>query len=392
MKMIKRPNRLIWALGKVLLKKFAKRINLKVNDNVTGVIKPPFIVLANHSSVQDYKIDSFVLQKFRPNHVGAYNQFIRKSFIMRELGAVPKRQFVADISLIHQIKHVMKNDGVFVIYPEGGISVDGTNRAIDPSIAKLIRLIGVPVVALNIKGSYLSKPRWNETQQKTDQVQADLNVLFSIDQIKQMSVENIHLGVVKALSHNVWEWQKKSKVRILSTNFLKGAECLIYKCPNCFSEFSMSTTDNTIKCDKCEKSWNIEQTGEFNSTSFFKFSDISKWVGWQRQEIKKEIDSGKFELVTNVNLLQLKNFSGYKNFGNGALRQTVNGITYVGMHNNEKVELNFPTLSTRSCSLSRNNIELSVSDNSYKFVMTDKNLSSKIYLALSESHNLIKKI
>ena len=392
MKMIKRPNKLMWAIGKIFLKKFAKRINLKVNDNVTGVIKSPFIVLVNHTSVQDYKIDSFVLRNFRPNHVGAYNQFVRKSFILHKLGAVPKRQFVADISLVHQIKCIIKNDGVFVIYPEGAISVDGTNRTIDKSIAKLVKLIGVPVVSLNIKGSYISKPRWNEIQQKTDYVQADLNVLFSTEQLKQLSVEEIYLGVVKALRHNVWEWQKKSKTRILSNRFLEGAECLLYKCPNCFSEFEMSTIGNTIKCSKCEKSWTIEQTGEFSSTSFFKFSDISKWVGWQSQEARKELESGKFELIANVSLLQLKNFSGYKNYGSGVLRQTINGITYTGIYNNEKIEMHFPTLVTRSCSLSTNNIEISVADNSYKFVMTDKNLSTKIYCALTESYSLIKKI
>ena len=375
MKKIKRPDRLLWAVARFFLRRFAKKVNLKVYDTVSGKLKPPFIVLVNHASVQDYKIDCYVLRKLRPNHVGAYNQFVGKARLLRRLGAIPKRQFVADVSLVKQIKGVLNRKGVFVIYPEAAISIGGGNRSIYPNIAKLVKLLNTPVAVINIKGSYISKPRWKETQRKTDRVEAHFYPLFT--ETNQMSVEEVLDGIKTALHHNVWEWQKEAGVKNYSQDFLDDAENILYQCPTCLTEFKMHGEGNTITCGECGRKWTIDAYGQFDDGG-----NIAKWVDFQSEVIRKQLPEYNFSV--DVTLETLDDFKGYKQCGEGTLTQTAEGVRYKGT---DGTELFFSAEKTPTCGLSPRHVEFSAADNTYKFVMKEVNAAAKVCLGVIETAN-----
>jgi len=446
-KKAKKPNRLLWFAGTEYTKRFAKQINLKVFDGVSDKLKPPYIVLCNHGSVQDYKISCQVLRKLRPVHVTAHNQFFGREKIMRMCGAVPTRQFSADISLVKNIKSILDQKGVFVIYPEAAVSIDGANRKIHSNIAKLIKMFKLPVTVINIKGAFISKPRWNEVQQKTDRTEAHFEVLFNKKEVESKSADEIYEGIVAGLNHNVWDWQKESGVRILSDGFLEKAENLLYQCPNCLTEFKMRGSGNVIRCEACGSKWRMSELGEFEievksegrslvgevSNEYPK--NVFEWMEFQRAQIKERLKKGEYNFSVGVRLEVSEGFAKYKPTGEGVLSQTNEGLRYRGVkvkryervsetsdnaehlhlranevhtsgaskkekvksedkslvseekNNGEKIELFFSADKTADCLMSKYNAEIPAEDCNYRFVMKEVNASAKICLGVYECWN-----
>ena len=61
---------------------------------------------------------------------------------------------------IRKTKRIVQQGGSIGIFPEGNTSYSGQTVQILPATVKLIKMLKIPVIIMNIKGMYLSYPRW----------------------------------------------------------------------------------------------------------------------------------------------------------------------------------------------------------------------------------------
>jgi 1-acyl-sn-glycerol-3-phosphate acyltransferase len=101
---------------------------------------------------------------------------------------------------------VIKRGDVMVIYPEARYANVGTNSHLTPSIAKLAKLLKVPVVTINMQGNYLQQPIWNLKERKGARLHADLKCVVTQDEIGKLSVDEIFSRISKELTYDEYKY------------------------------------------------------------------------------------------------------------------------------------------------------------------------------------------
>ena len=133
----------------------------KITRVGTQGLKPPYVMLCNHNAFLDFKVATRTIWPQRANYVVAIDGFIGREWLLRQVGCICKRKFTNDLTLIRQLKQVIRNGDVAMIYPEARYSLCGTTAVLPASLGKLCKLLGVPVVTLICHGHHVNSPFWN---------------------------------------------------------------------------------------------------------------------------------------------------------------------------------------------------------------------------------------
>lgn len=268
---------------------FKKQVTLTSNA-VLSKIKPPYVVLANHSGFLDVAGLIMLMHPTCANFVTSVTQIVKWPKAIKYMGILPKKQFTVDTSLIRDIKYVLSKNRPVVIYPEAKLSVVGTANIIKPAVAKLIKMLKVPLVTVCFNGSYLHKPRWAKNKRKLP-VYADVRLAVTAEEITSLSVDEIYRRIVENLAYDDYAYQLEHGIEIDVPDLVEGLEGILYKCPNCGAEFAMSAHGNTLTCCKCGYSVTQNALGQLVGGKYDKVTD---WYAWQRQCVKEELQSGGY--------------------------------------------------------------------------------------------------
>lgn len=329
--------------------KFCKD-NLRLTVNKDGIknLKPPFVALAVHKSVLDAQIVARTLAPTPMAFVTAYDQIARHGYY-KHIGAVPKRQFVAEISAVRQMKKLIERRVPVVIFPEGKLSVDGTNGVITYNTAKVVKYLGEQVVAVQIDGAYLNKPRWAQTR-RNSQIFVNAEVILTKEELKNLSVEKVYDKIIGKLAYNEYKWQRENKF-VMDVNPADGLHKILYKCPACCGEFAMASRQDRLYCKQCGASWQMDEFGviteaaganktehkcayvhldkqnQVTSSHMNTFDSVPEWYDWQRQTVKEQLSKDEFRLDFECRVYELPTLKGYKDLGEGRFSFDNGGIT-----------------------------------------------------------------
>lgn len=151
---------------------------LRINRNRMEGIKPPFLLLCTHMAFIDFKVTTAALFPHRANYVVAIDGFLKREWLLRNAGGgICKRKFTNDLQLVRHIREVLTvNKDILALYPEARYSLVGTTAILPDSLGKMAKLLGVPVVMLNMHGHYLkSPPLWNLKSRGGNRIEATLH-------------------------------------------------------------------------------------------------------------------------------------------------------------------------------------------------------------------------
>ncbi len=214
-------------------------------------LKGACLLLANHCNT----FDGFFIQGLvnRPIHYmvsdGMFkNGNLRKVFSL--VNYIPKKKFVSDLKAIKQIIGIAKNGGVIGIFPEGRRCWDGKTVKIAPATFKLVKMLKIPVVTANMRGAYLSEPRWSKTQ-RFGRIEIEIKTLIDAESLSDMSLEQIDKKITDELYHNEYDWQEERKIAFRGKALAEGFELLLYTCPQCGARASFTTSGSEINCKEC---------------------------------------------------------------------------------------------------------------------------------------------
>jgi len=153
----------------------------------------PCLFLMNHSSSIDLKIASHILYPRPFNIVCTSDGFVDKYWLMRQLGCIPTRKFVTDLTLIKDMIYAVRDlKSSVLMYPEASYTFDGTATALPDSLGKCIKTMKVPVVMIRTFGAFQRDPLYNNLQLRDVQVTAKEELLLTTDQIDEMSANEIN--------------------------------------------------------------------------------------------------------------------------------------------------------------------------------------------------------
>lgn len=238
----------IWLLCKAITARSKLRIN---RVNMKG-LKPPFLVLGTHHAFMDFIVSPLAVFPYRANYVSELEGFENYGeWLYRQAGCLGTRKFVNDIALIKNIKKVMERKGILVLYPEARYANVGTSSALPESVGKLAKYLDVPLVTLNMRGNYLQSPIWNLTKRKEVLLDATITQLYTREELKKASVDEINAKIAEFLNYDEYEYQYKMKMAITYPKRAEGIEMPLYRCPGCGAEFEMRTSGAEISCGKC---------------------------------------------------------------------------------------------------------------------------------------------
>ena len=292
----------------------------------------PALILMNHSSFLDFEIAYSMLFPRKFNTVATLDAFVGLNWIMKQIGCFPTRKFIADLQLIRDIKYCLtENKCSVLMFPEAAYSFDGTKTTLPASLAKFVKMLGVPLVMLETYGSYLRDPIFNKLQNRDLPVSAELRYVLSPEQIKSMSVEEIQAVIDKEFSYDQYRWQKENNIVIDEPFRADGLESVLYKCPHCGKEGKMEGKGIHLTCHECGKVWELTELGYLKATEGEDhFDHIPDWYRWQRECVKKEVLAGTYGFEVPCDIYMIVNTKDVYRVGEGRVAHNLEGLHLVG--------------------------------------------------------------
>lgn len=291
-------------------------------------VKPPFLVLSTHQGFSDYYITPRILFPRRANYISDMEGFAAYGkWLYKHSGCIGKRRYVPDISVIKNIKYALeKLKQPVVIFPESRHSDVGITSTLPSNLGKLVKYLDVPLVILSAHGSYLANPFWDEENKRKVKMSAKLEKVYSAEEIRSLSAEEIKKTIEKKLTYDEYKWQLKNKIEI---NYQKRAEGLhlpLYKCIKCGKEGTMNSKGNHIFCTACGTRWEMTVLGYLEEQNTLKKIHIPDWYNWERNKVREEIEQNRYNGIDiPVKVEALPNEKGFVSLRSGRLKHSVNG-------------------------------------------------------------------
>lgn len=304
---------------------------LKIKKVDMKGLKPPYLVLGTHHAFMDFYVTPLALFPHRANYVSELEGFeAYGEWLYRQVGCLGTRKFINDVDLVKNISRIMKRKGILVLYPEARYANVGTSSKLPTSVGKLIKMLKVPVVVINMQGNYLQSPIWNLTKRKGVKLNTTITKVLSLEQIKDMSVNDINNLVAEKMQYDEYKYQEDNNIRISYKERAKGLHLPLYQCPVCKKEFSMVSEGITLSCSNCKTKWEMDELGKLNmindENANFDFSHIPDWYEWERKQVEKQIDEGTYHLDCLVKIEALPNAVNFIDCGEGRLRHKKEGF------------------------------------------------------------------
>lgn len=289
--------------------------------------KEPALYLMNHSSFIDLKIASSILYPRPFNIVCTSDGFVGKEWLMRQLGCIPTNKFVRDITLVRDMLYsTQKLKCSVLMYPEASYTFDGTATPLPSSLGKCIKLLNVPVIMIKTTGAFARDPLYNNLQLRNVQVSAHMQYLLSPDEIATKTVDEINAILKETFTFDNFKWQQDNKISISEDFRADYLNRVLYKCPHCNTEGSMTGKGTRVSCSSCGKSWTLTEYGFLQSDSGeTEFAHIPDWYRWERECVRRELEDNTYAMNLDVSVFVLIDSKAIYRVGDGKLTHSRQG-------------------------------------------------------------------
>lgn len=283
MKVRKRHKVLISTVGKIPLLYFKNLFNV---DAEKVELKPPYLVLANHTNDYDGLL---VAQSLKPpfhfvmsDHVasipviGQLSDFSVAPIPMNMSGKI-------EIGTLRDIFSVLKQNASVCIFQEGNKSCAGKNLYTEESITKLVKKAKVPLVLLRVEGGYFSNPRWANQPVRKGKVSIKVAQILTVEEMSNLSQKELYDIIVKETTVDAYEMQNANPIKYEGKKLAEGFEHIFYMCPHCKEIATLTSNDNKITCKKCNTEWTYTEECYLEGPYF---KQLDEWDAWQKEQVK----------------------------------------------------------------------------------------------------------
>ncbi len=384
----------LMSLAKMIICKpdLKKRKAVLTKTNMEGIEDKPYLLLVTHSSMVDFNLMAMATHPQKVNNVmtlEGFNTYTEP--LMRSLGVLGTRKFIADIHLVKNMKYCVETlKNPFVLFPEARYSLDGCTSYLPKSLGKMVKILRVPVVVLMIHGNFVTCPQWNKINKKTF-VEANMKQIITKEEAKALSAAEINARIAENFQYDDFAWQKENKIKIEHPQRAKGLHSLLYKCPACKQEGNMDSQGTKLWCNCCKKTWEMDEYGQLAALEGeTEFSHIPDWSNWERTCVREEIENGSYYFEDDVRVETLPGSLKFYKQGMGKLIQTPEetriecnyyGEPYVlkrSAKSLESMHIEYDYLGRGDC------VDISIPDDSFWCYLTKRDAITKLSFATEE--------
>lgn len=377
----------------------------RISANLSTELKEfdqPYLLLSNHYGRYDPFIISHFIKK-RPNFISS-DAILRDRIIgtlFKGLGAMPKKKGVRDSYIIREMVKVARSGGALSLFPEGTRTWSGETLFIDPSIAKLVKLLKIPLITARMKGAYAFDPRWAKSIRRA-KMEIDYNLAIGKEDIAKLSEDEI-LAIIRGnLFQDDVEYQQKKKTEIKSNVRAENLDLILFQCPVCKSFEGFHSRGNHLTCNDCGTSVFVNKFGFFlaEDDSDLPFANQKDWLEWQNKNFVKYVNEQLSQELSEP-LFYAKKFKIESAIGEGSMQSRgisdiffyPDGVVIKGKDSEEKllhqdIESLGPQFHER--------IEFFHKDQAFRFTATSKRepgikwelASNVVWAKIDQSHKL----
>lgn len=318
-------------------------VKLKTANKI-GKPETPSIILCNHGSFIDFIYAAALLRKYKPHFIVARLYFYHTilGWLLRQVGAFPKSMFSMDMENVKNCLTVLKNNEILAMMPEARLSTTGRFEDVQSNTYSFIKKSGVNVYTIKICGDYFADPKWGKGFRRGAVVEAELDLLFTAEQVKELPLEQVKQAIEERLDYNEFDWLKqRPDVHYPSKNIARGLENILTTCPTCGRKYTITTKKNQVFCEHC--GYLTSMSNRYGFDADFRFEDFTQWYDWQKMLLEQEIAGNEDYALSSEVELRLrgngKEMTRHGGFGVCTLNQ--DGLTYVGTKDGETVELHY---------------------------------------------------
>ena len=267
-------------------------VTYKLEDDIRKYKGPAFIIF-NHQSRRDYLFLKNLIAPHKFNMVAGYQEFFRKKFkwLFGVSNTIAKKNWTNDPAGIKGIASIIKQGGTVAFSPEGTSSIFGYQQPIVTGTGRFLQFFRVPVYFMKLEGAYLTSHKV-DINDRVGKIYATLSLLFTPEQLKEMTPEEIDNKINEAFRHDDYKWNKEKHIKYKSKGcILTNMNDILYKCPRCGEELCIDTTGRTLRCTKCGNGGTMDDYYDwhpFDETCKL-FDTPTDWVDWQRVQVIHEI-------------------------------------------------------------------------------------------------------
>ena len=337
-KSVGKANPILYATVYALLKgKYTRKFNITYDKAIVKDIKGPAIVVATHTCDVDHIISAITLYPIRPTYIVSEHFMRNRSTarLLKLMHVITKKMFTPDASTILNVMRAKKENAVIVIFPEGRLSSYGHTLPIADGTAELIKKLGVDLYHWKADGAYLSFPKWRDKgDDRQGKIHASITRLLTADEVKEKSVDEIKDITAKAILHD--DEKAMPGVEYKSPHIAKGVDKILFKCPKCLKELTITSDGDHIRCE-CGLDATLDSTYRLHNAPF---ESINEWFDWQQASIDTDT-----EVLSTKARLGCCGTDGFMDpeAGEGEVYIDKNEFRLSGTLHGEPIEFSIPT-------------------------------------------------
>lgn len=369
----------------------------KVFDKLSDCKGPAFLIW-NHQSRRDHAMLTVLAWPRRINFLAEHASFFRSHLatVFRLNQIIPKKVLSNDIPSLRAIRDVVKQNGVIAFAPEGYASVFGDNQPVVPGTGRFLQVFGIPVYFASLQGGYLSTSKVS-TEDRPGKFFAQLQLLFTPEDLKKMTPQEIEDKINVVFHHDDFKWNKEHHFAYHSKQGMcTNLADMCYRCPRCGTEFEMTAEKDYIVCNHCGNKATLDEYYEFHKDTpdCVIPESPTEWSHYERQviidEIRKDPDYSFSVKVTLGDIPKdhlLKDLKTTEPCGEGVYTVDHKGVHYRGTRHGEEwnFDLDYNQIFTYPNSVMLNLFSLYVNEEYYDFI-PEYHCATKIILLTEEMH------
>lgn len=255
-------------------------VKLKIDRSGIEDIEGPALVLCPHVSLKDHIFVANALLPKRPTFVLS-EHFISKPIIGTVLKkfarVITKKMFCADAGTIMGIMRAKSEGNIIVLFPEGRLNAVAHSQPVAEGTAQLVKKLGIDVYSAVGNGSALVYPKWGEKPRR-GVIDVKTSKVLSKEDIASLQVDEISAAIDKLIYHD--DEAAAAGREYLCSDTAKGLDSVLYKCPQCHDEFTLTAGEGCITCKSCGFKTRLGYDYRFDNDVV---KSVNDWFYWQRE-------------------------------------------------------------------------------------------------------------
>ena len=272
----------------------------------------PYLILANHQTGMDQFICELPLKDYA-YPIASEDIFSTSTgkLISWLVAPIPLIKGQKNIRTILTCKQVAEQNKSILLFPEGNRTYSGKTEYISIAVAKLAKMLKLPIAFCVIRGGYGVKPRWADKTRKGS-CHVSVERVMQPEEYADTSEEELYQQIRK----NLFVDESKDDGQLFKSKKLaEYLERAIFYCPKCgISHFE--SKGNLLKCTKCGLQVIYQPNKQFVTPNGNPppYRNVNEWYEAQRDfvcnftptEIEKEITQDKIKKISEVFLMKGK--------------------------------------------------------------------------------------